>query len=67
MEQRNRTELIVLIKPTVIGGAQDAYDVTEEYKARFRGLRPILNLVAPGVPPTAPISPEPEPEFEELN
>lgn len=56
-KQHSRSELIVLITPTVIGGAQDAYEVTEDYKARFRGLRPILQQVAPSVPPPATVLP----------
>ena len=59
-KQHSRSELIVLITPTVIGGAQDAYDVTEDYKARFRGLRPILQQVAPSVPPPAVVVPLPD-------
>lgn len=50
-----RNELIVLITPTVIGGAWDAYEVTEEYKERFRGLRPILLREAPAIPPDVPV------------
>ncbi len=39
----SRKELLVLITPTVIrGGADQAREVTEEYKARFRGLAPLI-------------------------
>ena len=37
-----RQELLVLIKPTVISTATEARSLTEEYKARFRGITPIL-------------------------
>jgi general secretion pathway protein D len=39
----SRKELLVLITPTVIrGGADDARDLTEEYKKRFQGLSPLI-------------------------
>lgn len=37
----SRQELLVLIKPTVIGSASEARSLTEEYKQRFKGIRPI--------------------------
>jgi general secretion pathway protein D len=37
----SRQELLVLIKPTVIGSANEARSLTEEYKQRFQGLRPL--------------------------
>ncbi len=36
-----RQELLVLIKPTVIGSANEARSLTEEYKQRFKGMRPL--------------------------
>lgn len=39
----SRKELLVLITPTVIrGGAGQARELTEEYKARFQGLSPLI-------------------------
>ena len=39
----SRKELLVLITPTVIrGGAEQARDLTEEYKKRFQGLSPLI-------------------------
>lgn len=38
----SRQELLVLITPTVIDNAESARTVTEEYKSRFSGLRPLL-------------------------
>jgi len=37
----SRTELLVLIKPTVIRNSQEALEVTEEYRKKFKGLKPI--------------------------
>jgi len=37
----NRTELIVLITPTVIYNSEDARDITEEYQRQFQSLRPL--------------------------
>lgn len=40
---KSRKELLVLITPTVVrGGAEDATDLTEEYKKRFLGLEPLI-------------------------
>ena len=38
----NRTELIVLITPHVIGDAEKARQITDEYQTKFESLRPIL-------------------------
>ncbi len=38
----SRAELLVLIKPTVIENATQAKDLTEDYRERFRGLKPLL-------------------------
>lgn len=40
-KQRDRTELIVLITPRVIGNQIDAQGITEEYQRRFESLPPI--------------------------
>jgi general secretion pathway protein D len=37
----SRTELLVLIKPTVIRNSEEATEVTEEYRKRFQGLKPL--------------------------
>ena len=40
----SRKELLVLITPTVIrGGAEQAQELTEEYKKRFQGLQPLID------------------------
>jgi general secretion pathway protein D len=39
----SRQELLVLIKPTVISTAEEAHSMTDEYKARFRGVQPLLD------------------------
>ncbi|TDR48772.1 type II secretion system protein D (GspD) [Tahibacter aquaticus] len=39
--QRDRTELIVLITPRVIGNQSDAGDITKEYQRRFESLPPL--------------------------
>lgn len=36
-----RAELLVLIKPTVIRNAAEARRITDEYRARFRGIEPL--------------------------
>ncbi|GMU43239.1 MAG: type II secretion system secretin GspD [Xanthomonadales bacterium] len=42
-KDNSRKELLVLITPTVIrGGAEDARELTEEYKKRFQGLSPLI-------------------------
>jgi general secretion pathway protein D len=38
---RNRTELIVLITPRVIRGAEDAKQITDDYQSRFESLAPL--------------------------
>jgi general secretion pathway protein D len=40
-KSRDRTELIVMITPRVIGNAIDAKSITEEYQRRFESLPPI--------------------------
>lgn len=37
----NRTELLLVIKPTVIGGEDRAREVTEEYRRKLEGLEPL--------------------------
>ena len=47
-----RQELLVMITPTVIENVQDAREVTDDYKARFKGLRPLESILLPQqVPP----------------
>ncbi len=38
----SRKELLVLITPTVVRGGEEAAEITDEYKQRFRGLEPLL-------------------------
>lgn len=40
-----RQELLVMITPTVIENAQAARDLTNEFKQRFKGLKPIMQKV----------------------
>jgi general secretion pathway protein D len=42
---KRRQEILVLIKPTVIDSADSARNVTDEYKKRFSGLKPLLKKV----------------------
>ena len=37
-----RQELLVLITPTVIDSAEAAQDMTDDYRERFKGLKPLL-------------------------
>lgn len=39
---RNRTELLILITPRVIGNAAEARQITREYQLRFQSLKPLL-------------------------
>ena len=39
----SRQELLVLIKPTVISNTTEARSMTDEYKDRFRGVKPLLD------------------------
>jgi general secretion pathway protein D len=41
----SRQEILVLIKPTVIDSADSARNVTDEYKKRFNGLKPLLKTI----------------------
>ncbi len=40
--QRVRQELLVLITPTVIDSAESAQTLTNDYRERFRGLKPLF-------------------------
>ena len=40
--QRIRQELLVLITPTVIDSAESAQALTDDYRERFKGLKPLL-------------------------
>ncbi|MGN2245224.1 type II secretion system secretin GspD [Frateuria sp. GZRR35] len=66
---RNRSELIVLITPRVIGSSDDAKRITDEYQAKFESLAPLQAERAKEPPapaaspadvplPTPPASPE---------
>ena len=52
---RNRTELIVLITPRVIGSSEDAKRVTDEYQEKFESLAP-LRKTPTAAATTAPAS-----------
>lgn len=41
-KQRIRQELLVLITPTVIDSAESAQALTDDYRERFKGLKPLL-------------------------
>ncbi|WP_424682250.1 type II secretion system secretin GspD [Frateuria sp. YIM B11624] len=66
---RNRSELIVLITPRVIGSSDDAKRITDEYQAKFESLAPLRAERAKEAPapaaspadvplPTPPSTPE---------
>ena len=48
-----RQELLVMITPTVIENVQDAREVTDDYKTRFKGLRPLESILLPQQPAPA--------------
>ena len=50
---RNRSELIVLITPRVIGSSEDAKRITDEYQAKFESLAPLRAERAKQPPPPA--------------
>ncbi|HEV2540870.1 MAG TPA: type II secretion system secretin GspD [Frateuria sp.] len=50
---RNRSELIVLITPRVIGSSDDARRITDEYQAKFESLAPLRAERAKQPPPPA--------------
>ena len=50
---RNRSELIVLITPRVIGSSDDAKRITDEYQAKFESLAPLRAEHAKEAPPPA--------------
>ena len=43
----DRKELIVLITPRVIGNAEQAREITDEYQTKFESLKPILEQTRP--------------------
>ncbi|WP_267225346.1 type II secretion system secretin GspD [Dyella silvae] len=47
---RNRTELIVLITPRVIGSSDEAKQVTDEYQRKFESLAPLRAANSPTQP-----------------
>ncbi|MBP1474736.1 type II secretion system secretin GspD [Frateuria sp. MAH-13] len=50
---RNRSELIVLITPRVIGSSDDAKRITDEYQTKFESLAPLQAERAKEPPPPA--------------
>ncbi|UGB37887.1 type II secretion system secretin GspD [Frateuria soli] len=50
---RNRSELIVLITPRVIGSSDDARRITDEYQTKFESLAPLRAERAKEPPPPA--------------
>ena len=68
----SRVELIVLITPQVINNADDAQNVTDEYRTRFESLAPMLKsdkarsaMPAPPPPPQKQTVPEPSKSQED--
>ncbi|HET7844148.1 MAG TPA: type II secretion system secretin GspD [Xanthomonadales bacterium] len=41
-KQAEREELLLVITPTVISNADSAQEITDDYRARFQGLKPLL-------------------------
>jgi len=37
----NRSEVIILLTPTIVRNPQEARDLTDEYSSRFRAMEPI--------------------------
>jgi len=69
---RNRSELIVLITPRVIGSSDDAKRITDEYQAKFESLAPLSaerarEAPAPAASPTDVPLPTPPASPEQLN
>lgn len=46
-EANTREELLVMITPTVIRNPQDAADLAEEYRSKFRALEPLRTEIEP--------------------
>jgi general secretion pathway protein D len=44
--QAEREELLVVITPTVISNSDSAQEITDDYRARFRGLQPLLRKMS---------------------
>jgi general secretion pathway protein D len=44
-----RQEILILITPTVIENDQDARDLTDDYRRRFKGLQPLMKRDAEGM------------------
>jgi len=40
LRENNRTELLVLITPRVVGSRNEARDITEEFRRKMQGLAP---------------------------
>ncbi|HVF35687.1 MAG TPA: type II secretion system secretin GspD [Candidatus Saccharimonadia bacterium] len=61
-----RTELLVLITPTVIENSQQARDVTHAYRENFKGLRPLLQREVDRAPSVRRYDPpRPDPDFDD--
>lgn len=41
----DRTELILLISPTVVRSREEAHEISEEYQSRFKGLAPLRERI----------------------
>jgi general secretion pathway protein D len=70
--RRNRSELIVLITPRVIGSSDDAKRITDEYQAKFESLAPLRaerakEAPAPATSPADVPLPTPPATPEQLN
>lgn len=57
-KNNEREELLLVITPTVISNAETAQEITDEYRARFQGLQPLLRDADVE---TRPLDPESQP------
>ncbi len=61
-KNHSRTELLVLITPTVITNSEEAREMTQEYENKFESLKPLRAKDAKGQPAAAPATaPQPAP------
>ncbi|MEP7096250.1 MAG: type II secretion system protein GspD, partial [Dokdonella sp.] len=58
-QQKNRTELIVLITPRVIGTVEEGRQATEDYSRQFESLAPLQAKARTAIPQTAPAPAQP--------
>lgn len=42
-DEKRRTELLVLITPRVVGNRDEARDITEEFRKKLKGIRPVTD------------------------